>query len=112
MSSLLELLTTRTWWSYDPQAPGYAQPYHAFNLFEGFAWWVLAALVLIRYLRHRNSPLELAYGAAFVTFGLSDFVEAYRVTSWLILSKGVNLVALLYLRQLVIRRFYPESKTY
>lgn len=112
MSSLLELLTTRTWWANDPQALGYAQPYHAFNLFEGCAWLVLAALVLVRYLRHRKSSLELAYGAAFVTFGLSDFVEAYHVTSWLILAKGVNLVALLYLRHIVLSRFYPESKTY
>jgi hypothetical protein len=50
--------------------------------------------------------------AAFVVFGLTDFREAYRLESWLLLFKGINLVALLWLRHTVIRRWYPASKVY
>lgn len=37
-----------------------------------------------------------------MTVGLSSFREAYVLESWLILFKGINLVALLYLRTLAI----------
>ena len=79
---------------------------------EGCAWLGFAAMVLLRYVKHRRSAIELVYCLAFVTFGLSDFREAYRVESWLILLKAMNLAALIYLRWLVIRRYYPQSKTF
>ena len=60
----------------------------------------------------RRSPLEIGYALAFVTFGLTDFREAYALDSWLIWLKLVNLLVLLRFRGLVIRRFYPESKLY
>ncbi len=112
MNHLLDLLLTRTWWTYDPGADWYAQPYHWINLLEGAAWLVFAGLVLARYVRNRRSKLEWLYALAFVTFGLSDFREVYVVQSWLILAKGVNLGVLFYLRHLVISRYYPQSKTY
>lgn len=112
MSQAMRWLTTRVWWAYDPQADWYAQPYHWINLVEGCAWLLLAALVLRRWSRGARSHVELLYALAFVTFGLSDFREAYVVESWLILFKGVNLAALLVLRWIVIRRYYPASRTY
>ena len=75
-------------------------------------WLLLAALVAARFIRFRRSWLELAYAIAFVAFGLSDFKEAYRLESWLLLFKGINLIALLWLRHLVIRNWYPTSKIY
>ena len=112
MQDTLHLVFTRTWWDYDSAADWYAQPYHWLNLVEGSLWMVFAGLVMRRYLRHRQSPLELLYSLLFVTFGLSDYLEAYRLQSWLILFKGANLAALLYFRSLVIRRFYPHSRVY
>lgn len=102
----------RTWWTYDTAADWYAQPYHWLNLIEGSLWLVFAGLVSRRWLRHRRSPQELLYALSFVTFGLSDYVEAYRLTSWLILFKAANLAVLLYLRSILIRRFYPQSRVF
>lgn len=63
-------------------------------------------------LRHRSSPRELADVAAFVVFGLTDFREAYSMQSWLLWARIVNLVGLFWLRRIVMRWFYPESKVY
>ncbi len=112
MHEIRRYLFTHTWWSCNSASPWYEEPYHWMNLIEGCAWLVFAALVLARYLPHRNSPLELLYSLAFVTFGLSDFREAYALESWLILFKGINLVALFVLRWQVIRNWYPESRTF
>jgi hypothetical protein len=106
-----ELLLTHTWWRYHSAEP-LSQAYHYFNLAEGVAWLVFAALVLRRFRRHRKSWLEVAYALAFVSFGATDFVEAYRLTSGLLLIKGANLGILLWLRAMVIRRYYPGSKIY
>ena len=104
---------THTWWWYDPAGDWYALPYHWINLIEGAAWMAFTIAVLARFAMHRKSaPLELLYALAFFTFGLSDFREAYVVQSWLILFKGANLVALLYLRWRVTREHYPDSKTF
>jgi len=40
---------------------------------------LIAALVVRRFMRHRRSWLETVYALAFVTFGLSDFVEARQL---------------------------------
>lgn len=109
----LDLLFFKTWWRYDPrESPWVFIPYHIFNLFEGCAWVVFAGLVLYRSLRNQRSRLEFWYALAFFTFGLTDFREAYALSSWLIWLKLVNLLALLKLRAAVIRRFYPASKLY
>src|SRR5262249_4980434 len=106
-------LLTHAWWRYAPSEPfGFSAVYHWFNLFEGLAWCLVAGLVLRRFLRYRKSPLEIIYALAFVTFGLSDFVEAHALTSWLIIAKGANLVILFALRRHLLRSYYPESKTY
>jgi hypothetical protein len=103
----------RTWWAYRSDNPTWADvPYHAFNLFEGTVWVILSGLVLSRFLRHRHSKIEILYALAFFTFGLTDFREAYSLQSWLLWIKGINLVALLWLRAVVIRRYYPQSKLY
>lgn len=112
MHAAFHWLVTRTWWTYDSQGNWYSQPYHWLNLIEGTVWLVFAGLVLVRFSRYRNSKLELLYSVAFITFGLSDYREAYALHAWLILLKGINLIALLYLRAVVIREFYPQSKTY
>jgi hypothetical protein len=102
-----------SWWTYhDGVEPWFDVPYHAFNLFEGSAWVVLAGLVLRRHLRSRRSRLEWAYAAAFFTFGMTDFWEAYAIGPALVGLKLVNLVLLIRLRSAVIRRFHPGSRWY
>jgi multisubunit Na+/H+ antiporter MnhE subunit len=105
-------LITKAWWTYRENDPWYLQLYSWFNVVEGCLWLLLAGLVLRRYLRHRNSITEPFYSLAFVTFGLSDFCESHSLTSWLIVAKGINLGILLVLRRYVLRRFYPQQKTY
>ena len=113
MALIHDYLLTHTWWKYDAAADWYASPYHFLNLaVQGCAWLVFAALVLLRYLKHRRSLLELPYALAFALFGLTDFREAYALQSWLILLKGLNLGMLLWLRHIVIRRCYPASRVY
>ncbi len=110
---VLDILFVRTWWSYElDHGLAYSVAYHWFNLVEGCVWLVLAALVLVRYATQRQSQVELWYSFAFFTFGITDFREAYVQSSWLLWLKVANLVCLLYLRKLVIKRFYPSSKVF
>lgn len=48
----------------------------------------------------------------FAAFGLSGVREAFMLQPWLILAKGLILAALLALRHVVIRRYYPTSRTF
>jgi hypothetical protein len=110
---ILDLLWTRTWWRFQPgDRSDFSMPYHVFNLFEGAAWVVFSGLVLFRYYRNRRSVLELWYSLSFFTFGLTDFREAYALSSWLVWVKLANLIVLAWLRSRVIRRFYPTSTLY
>jgi len=99
---MLEWLA-HTWWTYQGSSN---VVYHWFNLLEGCFWLWCGGIVFARYLRNRHS-LELWYALSLVPFAVSDFREAYVVQNWLILGKGVNLVAILLLRWIVHRRFYP-----
>lgn len=113
MAWLIDILWTRTWWSYSRDADlPYSLTYHSFNLIEAGFWFVFCGLVLYRRHRGHRSRLELWYALAFFTFGLSDLREAYAQQSWLIWLKAANLVALFYLRRVVIQRLYPGSKVY
>jgi hypothetical protein len=108
-----DYLLFRTWWTYRSGNPSWFEvPYHAFNLFEGTVWVVLSGLVLRRFLRCRHSPVEVVYALTYFTFGLTDFREAYALESWLIWLKAANLLVLLWIRSLVISRYYRESKLY
>ena len=113
MHDIFEILFLHTWWVWQNEA---AEPwsvvYHWFNVIEGCIWLLLAALVLRRHRKHRRSRIELWYAVSFFTFGLSDFREAWVQQSWLIWLKAVNLIALLWLRHLVIRRHYPRARVY
>jgi hypothetical protein len=110
---LVRLLWFNVWWKYpDPVDPWLSVPYHFFNLFEGSCWAILGYLVLRRYLTHRQSFIEVAYAAAFLTFGLTDFREAYELASWLVWIKLLNLIALYLLRRIVMKRYYPASKLF
>ena len=101
----------RQWWAYDARSRiATYHVYHYFNLFEAGCWFLCSAAVLWRFVRHRHSALEALYALAFFTFGLTDIIEAWRLTSWLIWLKLANLIALIYLRRLVRRRWYPQSK--
>ena len=73
---------------------------------------MFGGLVLARYLRWRRSSIEAGYALAFVSFGLTDFVEAYALSSWLIWVKLANLIVLARLRAIVIRLYYPTSRLY
>ena len=100
------------WWSYNPTADWLHHLYSWFNVIEGWFWLLFAALVLARHLKHRRSPIEIVYAAAFVTFGLSDFRESYVLETWLVIFKAVNLAALVYLRWHVLRRNYPQCRAF
>ncbi len=108
-----DLLWFKVWWRYpNPNDPWFSVPYHAFNLFEGACWIVLGALVLRRYWAARRSSFEIAYAVAFLSFGMTDFREAYVLESWLVWAKLINLIVLIRLRDIAIRRWYPGSKLY
>ncbi|HEY1068807.1 MAG TPA: hypothetical protein VGE52_21985 [Pirellulales bacterium] len=108
LSQFVELLLFQTWWRYPATAPTWHDRlYSGFNLLEGAVWLVLAGIVLRRFLKHRKSRAEVAYALAFATFGLTDLYEAHALTSGLIALKGINLVVLLWLRSLVVKRHYP-----
>lgn len=113
MQSALELLFTSTWWRYDPEDRSlFSISYRAFNLAEGTTWIGFGALVLRRYLKLRHSRLEIWYAVVFVLFGLTDFREAYAMQAWLLWTKLIVLVALLWTRKTVMRRYYPGSRVY
>ena len=116
MSEIARIVWFETWWSWS-RPP--SEPYlwtdiacRSFNFVEAAAWLVFAALVLRRWCHFRRSSLELCYAVAFVLFGVSDLIEAWWLTSWLLWWKGLNLIALYWLRRLVLKRHYPDSKLY
>lgn len=113
MQTALDILFLRVWWDYRTAAdPLFADIYHYGNLLEGSAWLAMGVMVFVRYLRQRRSWIEIAYAAAFVAFGLSDFREAYRLESWLVLAKGINLVTLLCLRRRIVTDYYPSARLF
>lgn len=114
MTDWAELLWWHTWWSFAPNGSVHDLIWqHGFNLVEGACWLVFAVLVVRRCCRFRKSMrLELSYAAAFVLFGISDFIQAYQLTSWLLIWKLFNLIVLLVLRHRTIRELYPESKVF
>ena len=110
---MVDFLIFRTWWSYRPgEIPWVYAPYHVFNLFEGCAWLAFAGAVFLRYVKNRKSIFELWYSLAFLTFGLTDFKEAYALSSWLIWLKLANLFLIVRLRSRLIRDYYPSSKLF
>ena len=113
MHDLIDIIWFHTWWQYEPDGDSlYSAPYHWFNIAEAIAWFIFTLLVLWRWNRQRQSLIEIAYASAFLLFGITDLLESQALTSWLIWLKLVNLIALVWLRAIVIRRFYPQSKLY
>lgn len=114
MPDLLDWLWLHTWWSYaGSEDPLHAAVYRGINIVEGLFWVGFCVAVLVRHARHPNrQPIEWAYAAAFLCFGLTDFREAIALQSWLIWVKLINLIVLLWLRKRVIKTLYPDSKLY
>lgn len=109
----MENLLETAFLCYDAEEPfGFSACYHWFNILEGLVWLVFSALVLLRFLRHRKSRIELCWCAFFAAFGVSDFVEARQQSSWLIWLKLFNLYGLVRTREHVMRRLYPEARVY
>ena len=100
----LRLLLADLWRWNAVRATVFDHVYHGFNLFEAAAWFTIGAYVLWRRFRHGRAPIELVYAAAFFTFGLTDIQEGFRLQPWLILAKGLNLLALLALRDHILKR--------
>jgi hypothetical protein len=116
MPDFARILFWQTWWSWS-RADN--EPYtwidiacRDFNFVEAACWFLFAAFVLLRWQKYRRSSLELGYALAFVLFGVSDLIEAWFLTSWLLWWKAINLVALYLLRRSVMRRFYPDAKVF
>ena len=116
MNDLIRILFVETWWSWSRNAN---EPHtwtdvacRSFNVVEAAAWFIFAGLVLRRWSRLRQSRLELWYVMAFVLFGVSDVIETWALTSWLLWWKVVNLYALFRLRRTVMRRFHPDAKVF
>lgn len=108
----LDLLWTRRWWEYRPDAPLYALLFpRYFNLAEFIGWEVCAGVVWWRDGRYRKSGIEVVYGLLFLVFGLTDLREAYALDSWLLWVKLINLIALFWVRRYVLTRYYPDWKT-
>ncbi|MBX7165045.1 MAG: hypothetical protein K1X74_01730 [Pirellulales bacterium] len=104
---------TQTFWQYRATNPDlFSSVYHWMNLLEGVAWCIFGALVAMRFARNRRSAWEPIYATAFLAFGLSDFLEAYRLRPLLILAKGFILVGLIGLRRQIMARYYPGSRIY
>ena len=133
MRQFIETLFTKTWWQWNPSdGQWFSVIYHWFNILEGVSWIVFAALVFQRYVSQRNSSVEIAYSnvatrwplrndsqrnssveiaysVAFLAFAATDFLEAWEQSSWLIWLKLLNLIALLWLRRIVMQRCYPSA---
>lgn len=88
------------------EAPVFAMCYGGFNVIEGLIWTGIAGIVALRWMLHRKSGFELWYAFLFLIFGVSDVVEAFGLTVWLLLAKGVILGLLLYARMVIRREFY------
>lgn len=116
MHDILRLLFFETWWSWS-RSPNETYLWteiasRYFNFVEAAAWFIFAGLVSRRWHRHHKSLLELWYVFAFVLFGVSDLIEAWILTSWLLWWKGINLMVLFLLRRIIMRRFYPDARIY
>lgn len=97
-------------WRHDP-ADGLASVYHWVNVVEACAWFLIAAYVGVRFLRHRRSFLwEPLYVLLFVAFGVSDLWESRVVPVWLIAAKGLIFAGIVAVRVPVVRRLYPGRK--
>lgn len=113
MSETLEIIFVRTRWEYTPgDGQWFTVIYHWFNIAEGLAWVACAGLVFRRFLVHRKSLSKIFYALAFLTFAITDFLEAWEQSSWLIWLKLCNLIALLLLRRRVMTRHYPTARLY
>jgi len=107
--SLSEMLA-KQWWVYSAEATDLSHFYHWFNIVEGTIWCLIGLFVFRRYLENQHCLSEVAYGVGFFLFGISDFVEAQGLYTWLILYKALNIIALLGLRRHLLRRHYTEAK--
>ncbi|MBI1347395.1 hypothetical protein GC163_14040 [bacterium] len=112
MHELIDLLFYRTLWQYDPARDWTENTTRYFNLLEATAWVVFAALVLIRWKKHRRSGWEWVYAALFLAFAWTDFHEATILQSWLLWVKAIVLAGILRLRWWLLRIHYPNSRTY
>ena len=113
MNDLTSILFRKVWWQYDvTDTSWFSIVYHWFNIAEGVAWVVFAILVLMRFSQHRKSKLELWYAFTFLLFGITDFREAWQQSSPLIWIKLLILIALLWLRKVVLTKFYQEAKLF
>ena len=86
--------------------------YQWINGLEGAAWVTLGLLVLRRGNWLNSTTIERCYFAAFLLFGISDFIEMNAYPIWLGVWKVINVFVLLWLRSLVIRTKYPDSTVY
>lgn len=109
---MLKILIHHTWWRYADTRSWLSDLYHWFNLCEGTAWLIFAALVLRRRQFGKRTVCELWYALAFILFACTDFREAWVQQSWLLWLKLVNLIWLLAIRRRVMTTLYPGSRLF
>jgi len=100
---------THALWRADWADP-FAASYATLNLVEAAFWFGIAAWVVRRHIRRGGGRWNWAYASAFVAFDASDVVESIAVTPGLIVIKGLILAAIIALRLVVVRRYYPGAK--
>jgi 4-amino-4-deoxy-L-arabinose transferase-like glycosyltransferase len=84
--------------------------YFGFNSIEAIAWFIFAAYVLSRWVKHRKSNVEILYSLSFLLFGITDILELDKLPVWLLLVKGVILVSILLARHHLLKNHYPDAK--
>ena len=100
------------WWVYgETDGAIISEIYHWFNISEGCIWLICSMFVFVRYIKYRNSFMEVFYATAFITFAISDFIEAQQMSFWLAAAKSANLIILIYLRYTLHTRYYPTAKS-
>lgn len=95
---------TQVLWHFPRRPASWELAYHGFNLLEGGVWEGFALVTLWRALRRGGACLEWPFALAFLSFGVTDFLEAYRVTPGLVVFKALNCGMLLWIRAAIHRR--------
>ncbi|MFC4992153.1 hypothetical protein [Rubritalea tangerina] len=95
--------TTLTKQNNDPQSL-FDWLYVGFNWLEAAAWLAFSLVILLRFVRTRDTPWDLLYAAFLLLFALSDVAEVYQLTLGLLTLKVLIFLGILISRSMAIRQ--------